>query len=444
MNTFDREQTKQAPPLKRSDELRATLLAVWPSLAVAFGVCAAFVVWGGVPLWAGGLGFAALAFVLTRRTARERQATVATSQALRTRRERTSPAGVAGKRAWRTMVDAMPDPAIVLDDQGTLLHANRHAIVLLRSVALDQHISLTSRNPQLLELIDQVQARGRAEPIQFQDRVPMERRLQATATAVEQSDARQQGPSILVTFRDLTEQDRLAQMRADFIANASHELRTPLASLRMFIETLQTTARNDPAARERFLVTMSEQALRMTRLIDDLLSLSRVEMRVHLPPRERVDLNEVLRAVMETLEPLAQASDVTLDFQGFDGAAVVRGEREELQQVFQNLVLNAIKYGGDGKTVWISCAREKQEGALPVQLLVNVRDEGPGIAEEHIPRLTERFYRISVASSREKGGTGLGLAIVKNIMMRHEGRITVASQWGEGSNFTITLNELPR
>jgi two-component system phosphate regulon sensor histidine kinase PhoR len=274
------------------------------------------------------------------------------------------------------------------------------------------------------------------------ERVPVERRISATVSRLGGRDGRRNLPLLLISFRDLTEQDKLAQMRADFIANASHELRTPLASLRGFVETLQGPARDDPEARSRFLSIMSSQANRMTRLIDDLLSLSRVEMRVHLPPRGILDLNEVATYVAQALEPLAAASKVKVVVTKSEGAVRIRGDRDEIVQVLQNLVHNAIKYGREGGRVEIAVSRVL-DGSPPVpRVLIAVADDGPGIAPEHLPRLTERFYRANAQTSRDKGGTGLGLAIVKHIVIRHRGELRISSVVGKGSTFSILFDEL--
>jgi two-component system phosphate regulon sensor histidine kinase PhoR len=237
----------------------------------------------------------------------------------------------------------------------------------------------------------------------------------------------------------LSEQDRLTRMRADFVANASHELRTPLASLRGFVETLQGAAKDDAQARERFLKVMGEQAERMTRLVDDLLSLSRVEMREHLPLAERVDLNEAVAHVIQALQPIASDAGTAIEFQGMAEPAVIRGDRDEIVQVFQNLVQNAIKYGKPGGHIAVRVTREAAAGGRPARFVASVTDDGPGIAPQHLPRLTERFYRVSVAASREKGGTGLGLAIVKHILNRHRGELAITSKVGQGSTFAVML-----
>jgi two-component system phosphate regulon sensor histidine kinase PhoR len=277
--------------------------------------------------------------------------------------------------------------------------------------------------------------------VELIERVPVERRVSATVSRLGRSTA-PSSPHLLVTFRDLTEQDRLVQMRADFIANASHELRTPLASLRAFVETLQGPARDDAVARERFLRLMASQAERMTRLIDDLLSLSRVEMRVHLPPRGIVELNETAAYVCQSLEPVAEGAKTSLSLVRDPVPARIRGDREEIVQVVQNLIQNAIKYGREGGNVEVRVGRDAARGSRGAKVWVSVSDDGPGIAPVHMPRLTERFYRVNVASSREKGGTGLGLAIVKHILNRHRGELKIGSKLGVGSTFTASFDEL--
>jgi two-component system phosphate regulon sensor histidine kinase PhoR len=331
----------------------------------------------------------------------------------------------------------------VLDHAGYVIHANRMAEDLFgarrRGGHVAAHVAAMSRDPELLAAVDQALVSGEAASVELHERVPVERRLLATVAPLARSRPGMGGPALLVSFRDLSEQDRLARMRADFVANASHELRTPLASLRGFVETLQGAAKDDEAARERFLKVMSEQAERMTRLIDDLLSLSRVEMREHLPLAERVDLNDAVGHVIQALQPIAAQAGSTIEFRALDGPAVIRGDRDEIVQVFQNLVQNAIKYGKPGGRIEVVVGRETASGGRAARFVVAVKDDGPGIAPQHLPRLTERFYRINVAASREKGGTGLGLAIVKHILNRHRGELAITSQVGQGSTFAVAL-----
>ena len=347
----------------------------------------------------------------------------------------------ADRKTWRAVVDAIPTAALALDGAGTLVHHNRLATEMFPKIKSGQPMSQVSRSPDLLVAVDRVLASDERIDVDLVERVPVERRVAATVSRLEGSSA-STSPHVLVTFRDLTEQDRLAQMRADFIANASHELRTPLASLRAFVETLQGPARDDVAARTRFLTLMASQAERMTRLIDDLLSLSRVEMRVHLPPRGIVELNETAAYVYQSLEPVAEGAKVRLSLVRDETPARIRGDREEIVQVLQNFIQNAIKYGREGGAIEVRVGRDAPRGAGDARVWVSVVDDGPGIAPEHLPRLTERFYRVNVASSREKGGTGLGLAIVKHIVNRHRGELRIASRLGAGSSFTASFDEL--
>jgi two-component system phosphate regulon sensor histidine kinase PhoR len=278
-------------------------------------------------------------------------------------------------------------------------------------------------------------ADGEPRSIDYFERVPIDRWYKAMVKALR--DASGKPELFVLLFRDQSETRRIDRMRSDFIANASHELRTPLASLLGFIETLQGPARNDAGARERFLGIMQKQAERMSRLIDDLLSLSRLEMRAHLAVSECVDMTAVLNHVADTLTPLAAGLDVVIERHFPDHPVNVTGTRDELIQVFQNLVENACKYGQGGKRIILSLDEESSENASEV--VASVQDFGPGIAAEHLPRLTERFYRIDVETSRAQKGTGLGLAIVKHILARHRARLVVRSQLGEGSTFMVRL-----
>jgi two-component system phosphate regulon sensor histidine kinase PhoR len=352
-------------------------------------------------------------------------------------------AAKAGLESWRAIVDAMADASVVVDEGATVLHANELAREMFPRLRVGRPISHGSRHPELIAAIERAQASTEQVVAQLVESFPIDRRISVSVSKIARDERHGRAPYFLATFRDLSEQDRLAQMRADFIANASHELRTPLASLRGFVETLQGPARNDSAARERFLALMASQAERMTRLIDDLLSLSRVEMRVHLPPRGVVDLNEVAHYVAQTLEPMAKAAGANLKVEQSEGAAHARGERDEIVQVVQNLVQNALKYGHTGGHVTITVRRLAISSEGTPRVAVSVSDDGPGIAPEHLPRLTERFYRVNVASSRDKGGTGLGLAIVKHIVTRHRGELKIESALGKGSTFTVLLDALP-
>jgi len=245
-------------------------------------------------------------------------------------------------------------------------------------------------------------------------------------------------PATLLLLHDLTAIRRSEQMRADFVANASHELRTPLAAVSGFIDTLRGHARNDEAARDQFLDIMSVEAARMRRLIDDLLSLTRIELNEHVPPHGRIALEHVVREAVAALAPLAEAGRIVVTLSAGANLPPVNGDRDELVQLFQNLIHNAIKYGRDNGHVWVTLGASANAEGEPL-VFASVRDDGDGIPQSAIPRLTERFYRVDVKRSREKGGTGLGLAIVKHIVSRHKGRLIIESPPGEGATFTVLL-----
>jgi two-component system phosphate regulon sensor histidine kinase PhoR len=404
-------------------------------LAVVIGGGAAGLI-GGLSPWLVMLG-AGLALVLAVLVALEGDDEALQGRALA---QRAAMAEIAGR--WRAALDAVPDPVIALDRSGTIVHINPAAREIYALLRPGGQPSLLSRDPIFLQAIDEVLEDDRQRTVEIQERVPIDRRVRVTLTAMAGNVAEPDAPHVVIALRDLTEHDRLGRMRADFVANASHELRTPLASLVGFIETLQGRASEDPVARARFLGIMGQQTARMSRLVDDLLSLSRVEMREHVPPRTAIDLNETIAAAVQALEPVAQASGATLRFTPCDGPTVVLGETDEIVQLVQNLVQNALKYGAPGRPVDVRIRREARGPTS--RIAVAVRDEGPGIAPEHLPRLTERFYRVNAKSSREKGGTGLGLAIVKHIINRHRGELRIDSELGKGSTFTFLIDEQAR
>ncbi len=343
--------------------------------------------------------------------------------------------------SWRLLLDAVPDAVVALDHNFNIMHFNARLEELFPKARIGQPLSQLSRHPELNAAVDAAVTASQRIVVDLYERVPVERRISASISRIGGREIRRGVPFLIVSFRDLTEQDKLAQMRADFIANASHELRTPLASLRGFVETLQGPARDDPEARDRFLAIMSSQANRMTRLIDDLLSLSRAEMRVHLPPRGIVDLNDVASYVAQALDPVAAASKARIVVTKSEEPVRIRGDRDEIVQVIQNLVHNAIKYGREGGNVEIAVSRVLDGSPPQPRALVAVADDGPGIAPEHLPRLTERFYRAG-QGGREKSGTGLGLAIVKHIVLRHRGEFRITSTLGKGSTFSVLFDEL--
>ena len=295
----------------------------------------------------------------------------------------------------------------------------------------------------MLDGIAEAQRTGQESSVEFGGRVATEATFEVRIRALADGGGRAVPNAVLALFfRDLTEARRTERMRVDFIANVSHELRTPLASLIGFVETLQGPARDDTAARERFLAVMAVQAGRMKRLIDDLLQLSRVELNEHLAPSRAVDLVGCVAHMVEVMAPLARERGVAIAAEMPDGTVDVPGDRDELLRVAENLIENAIKYGGDDGQVDVAVRRLPREHPAATALVeFSVRDGGPGIAPEHIPRLTERFYRVDTAQSRRQGGTGLGLAIVKHIVSRHRGRMTIESALGSGTRIAVVFPE---
>lgn len=327
---------------------------------------------------------------------------------------------------------AVTDPLIVFDDSASVIHANAAALAAFGDLRPGMSLQLKFRAPEMQALIDAALTGNGSQSADFIDKLPVERVYRVTASAVGHGSRLH-----VLLFKDQSEARRIDRMRADFIANASHEMRTPLASIAGFIETLRGPARNDPAAREQFLQIMQNQTGRMARLIDDMLSLSRLEMKPYLKPGTEVDLRQVIESVVDSLAPLARENGLVIERDFADGPLLVPGDRDELHQVFENLLENACKYGQDGERVVVSIARSDKAPQPGIE--VTVRDFGPGIAEEHIPRVTERFYRIDSETVQSRKGTGLGLAIVKHILTRHHGRLSIRSELGKGAAFTVHL-----
>lgn len=330
------------------------------------------------------------------------------------------------------LAQALSEPVIIFDRLGDIAFANSAAALSFGELPKGTGVKLKFRAPEMTAFVDQVVAGTAAVLESYSVRFPVERRFKVNGAVLDQASG-----LFVMSFSDRTEMWSLERMRSDFIANASHELRTPLAAVSGFIETLRGPARNDEKARDRFLDIMQAQTGRMARLIDDLLSLSRLEARPHSAPETRIELQPLIAEVVGSLAHLAEETGVVIEKVLPDEPVVVPGDRDELMQVFENLIANACKYGQDGKRVVVSMRMEALDGAPGVS--VSVRDFGPGIAPQHIPRVTERFYRIDVEASRAHKGTGLGLAIVKHILARHRGRLAIRSELGKGAEFIAML-----
>lgn len=341
--------------------------------------------------------------------------------------------------AVSAVVAGMPDPAVLLDRAGRVIHLNTAAAQLAPALRKNELAQFALRSPEIITALREAIATTEPRRATYTDHVPVDRWMELVITPVPVPT--QFGGTekcMLMTFHDLTPLRRVEEMRADFVANASHELRTPLAALSGFIDTLQGPAREDARARERFLGIMHTQATRMARLIDDLLSLSRVELSAHVRPEASIDVVPIIRQVADGLEALASERQVEIEVDLPQAPVMIAGDREELLRLFENLIENALKYGASGGRVIVSLnqAVSGASGEGAPEIRVMVRDFGPGIAPEHLPRLTERFYRVDVGDSRNQGGTGLGLSLVKHILNRHRGRLLIESVPKNGATFT--------
>ncbi len=336
-------------------------------------------------------------------------------------------------QATERIVDRLPDPLLVLGPDRMVRRTNAAA-----RADFGGEIAAVLRHPGLRAAIDRAFTQGTAETAELTLPVPVSREVQAMVLPMDPPLA--DGGRAIVVLSDRTRERAVERMRADFVANASHELRTPLASLIGFIETLRGPAADDPPAQQRFLAIMAEQAERMNRLIDDLLSLSRIELTEHQPPNERVDVVEIAHRIAAAFEPRVIARSVRLDLDLDDGLPLVTADADQLEQVLQNLVDNAVKYGPEGGhvRVVVKPAKATRWPSRP-GVVLSVSDDGPGIAKAHVARLTERFYRVDKGRSRNAGGTGLGLAIVKHIVNRHRGQLAIDSEEGKGSTFSVWL-----
>src|SRR4051812_37365787 len=346
------------------------------------------------------------------------------------------------------MLECVPAPLFALDRNRQVTAANGAAGKLFGGAITGRNLLAFLRHPPLVDAVEACEAGRQTEPVALPESQGRsgQRRLVARLQAILPPMA---GASVMVLIEDTTAAERALTLRRDFVANVSHELKTPIAALLGFIETLMGPARDDPLARQRFLGIMRGEAERMNRLVSELLSLSRIEMNEHQPPSGRADLGNILKTVRDSLSLKVEQRQLKLTFPGLAELPTIPGDPDELTQAIQNLVDNAIKYSPNGGEVRVNfqriddpvACRERLQGIRSPKAMIalSVADQGEGIGKEHIPRLTERFYRVDAARSRELGGTGLGLAIVKHIVNRHRGSLDIESEPGKGSIFTLFL-----
>jgi len=337
----------------------------------------------------------------------------------------------------QSFLDAVPMPAVFVGLDARILGANAPAVILNAKAADERPFVLVFRQPNLIDALDLcIQSRKPQRAIYHHTEGPHQVRYDVTLSMV------QTGPvdGVLMCFTDVTHLQQADQMRRDFVANVSHELRTPLTAILGFIETLQGPARDDPQVHDRFLNIMASEASRMNRLVGDLLSLSRVEEDARMRPTTPVDIDALIRSAIRNLSTVAEENGGKILYEAPEMPNLITADSDQMMQVFTNLIENALKYGGQGTVVKVSCSETRRDTVLAQPaFLISVTDNGAGIDPIHIPRLTERFYRIDSHRSREMGGTGLGLAIVKHILNRHRGRLKIESALEGGSTFTVIL-----
>ncbi len=344
------------------------------------------------------------------------------------------------RRADAAILENLPEPVLLLSAERAVLRANPAARQMLGPEAAGQGPDAAAllRHPVLAAAMDDALAAGHSATVELHLPVPLPREVSARVVPLDPPLA--DGGRLLILLIDRSREAAIERTRADFVANASHELRTPLASLLGFIETLRGPAADDPEAQQRFLGIMAEQGDRMRRLIDDLLNLSRIEMEEHQPPVGEAPLAMILRAEAEALAPLLKWRDMRLELDVNEALVAKPANADQVAQVIRNVLENAINHGREGGLIAITLRRATADDATARPgALLSVTDDGPGIAKHHLPRLTERFYRVDAARSRHKGGTGLGLAITRHIVMRHRGRLSIESTEGVGTKVSVWL-----
>lgn len=328
----------------------------------------------------------------------------------------------------QSIVNALPDPAFFVRQDFIIACANPPAEKLFDTQLKGELFARILRQPEAKGCLVAAYDSGELETCELTLRVPSNRVYKGSAAIVEDN--------ILFSLQDISAKLNAEKSRSTFVANVSHELRSPLTALAGVVETLQGPARNDEKARDRFLRLMQGETERMTRLVGDLLSLSKLESKEHLLPVDRVDLQRTIKRVIAVLSESAPGHKGRVKFESSETDIFIAGDRDELTEVFQNLIENALKYSPPDSPVDIEMIID----AVDSKVSVKIKDQGDGIAKEHLPRLTERFYRVDKGRSRKMGGTGLGLAITKHILSRHRARLTFDSELGQGTEVSVTFN----
>lgn len=344
----------------------------------------------------------------------------------------------------KIIFDTLPDIIIMTDSEFHIVRANSAAHITFGRSLNERKLEEIVHDPLLFSFMKWVMHDKRGKDLELT--LP-ELQGRHYVVRIEKFPVHSPGGiALIIVMHDITEAKRTEKMFMDFVANASHEIRTPLTSIVGFIETLRTVAKDDKEAQQHFLGVMAQQADRMARLVSDLLSLSKIEMNANTLPTEKVDIRSLLENAVRQMEWNAKERNIVIETNVAKRLPKVTGDYNELLQVFSNLLGNAIKYGSGDSTITVTAKISTvipkdaiNYRALQKALAISVEDRGEGIPPEHIPRLTERFYRVDTGRSRKIGGTGLGLAIVKHILKRHQGALNIESTLGKGSVFTVYL-----
>ena len=339
------------------------------------------------------------------------------------------------------ILEAIPSPLILVDQQGKITFANANSELLLPKILkVGNHISSTFRSPIFLETLEKVLTQNENIKLNFDANNPILKHIEVHFVQLPLDSYSRTGGTILMSLVDQSESKMVDQMRSDFVSNASHELRTPLSSIIGFIETIKGHAKSDKENRELFLSLMHDQAIRMQRLVDDLLSLSKLELQEKSPPLKTCNVNKIINKITESFLPLAKKYKVKLVNNLPSNITNIIGDETQIHQLFSNLIENSLKYSGEKSTVKVELIKKQKHIKIKNNMIgIQIVDNGKGIPEEHIYRLTERFYRVNEDLSKQRQGTGLGLSIVKHILNRHQGELIIESKINEGSKFTVWL-----
>jgi len=336
----------------------------------------------------------------------------------------------------RVIIEELEDQFFALDRYNLIKYLNKSAKQRFGENLIDKNISSVVRDTKLLETIEEVIKDQTTKNVNVEINLPSYQ-LYKIYIIPGPTHLFPETDSVVLFLKDFTEITKAQKLKTDFVANVSHELRTPLVSIKGSLETILGPASDDKVAQKKFMSIMSDQVLRMENLINDLLILSRIELEEHIKPNKIVNLNDIFTNIKSNFELILKKKKINLQIELME-PTLVFGDNDKLLTVFSNLIDNAIKYSQDGKNIYIKS--QNSEGKLiGKNMLINIKDEGIGIPQDLIPRITERFFRVDTEKSKKVGGTGLGLAIMKHIISQHRGDYEILSKVNEGTEIKIYL-----